>query len=157
MNLIFSTSVLEHVECPIQELRELRRKLKVGGRIAIGIKNEGPELWTGWKWYNRDNHLWPWNSMLLGNLLRSAGFYVDAMNVGPFPAMADMEAAIVDSRFGRDKHVFQYIWCYGHRPLPSDTWPQNGTRGQSTVPLTTTQPELNSPRKKKKSRGFWFG
>lgn len=48
VDLVVSTSVVEHVECPIQELRELMRKLRHGGRVVIGIKNEGVELWRNW-------------------------------------------------------------------------------------------------------------
>ena len=50
--------MLEHVECPVQELRALHATLRDGGRVVIGIKNEGVELWRGWKADNRDNHLW---------------------------------------------------------------------------------------------------
>lgn len=65
ISLVVSSSVIEHVECPVQELAELRRKLIPGGRVVIGIKNEGVELWRQWESKNRDNHLFTWNSMLL--------------------------------------------------------------------------------------------
>eukprot|EP00965_Chrysotila_dentata_P000794 25135-Pleurochrysis_carterae.AAC.1 len=116
VDIVYSTSVIEHVECPIQELRELRLKLKEGGKIIIGIKNEGVELWRGWQPNNKDNHLYTWNSMLLGNLLRGAGFYVDWVSTcdADKPARTRLEDFITTSRFGAAGHTFQYIWAYGH-------------------------------------------
>ena len=152
VDLVYSTSVIEHVECPIQELRELRRKLRVGGRIAIGIKNEGVELWKGWKFYDKDNHLYTWNSQLLGNVLRAAGFYVDELYTNAADE-AELEAGIVASGFGRQKHVFQYLWAFGHRPRSSEPWPQNGTLGQPTVNLTTSKVK---PRREANRKRFWL-
>lgn len=34
LDLLFSTSAIEHFECPLTELREMAKKVKVGGRIV---------------------------------------------------------------------------------------------------------------------------
>lgn len=34
IDLLFSTSAIEHVECPLTEMRELARKVKKGGRAV---------------------------------------------------------------------------------------------------------------------------
>lgn len=133
VDLVFSTAVIEHVECPIQELRELRKKLKPSGRIVLGIKNEGVELWQKWRPGNIDNHLYTWNSMLLGNVLRAAGFIVDHIRLNPWslqnlPSTESKKRAkeklILDNRFGARAHTFQLIYAYGHVPTASEAFPQ---------------------------------
>lgn len=34
VDLVFSTSAIEHFECPLTEMREIARKMKKGGRIV---------------------------------------------------------------------------------------------------------------------------
>ena len=123
ISLIFSTSVIEHVECPIQELRELRRKLIPGGRAAIGIKNEGVELWRPWTSGNRDNHLYTWNSMLLGNTMRAAGFVVDEI-ISSGTSVVELERSIIHKGFGTRGHTFQYLWAHAHARRAGEAWPQ---------------------------------
>ena len=127
VDLVYSTSVIEHVECPVQELRALRMALRDGGRVAIGIKNEGMELWRAWRSDNRDNHLYTWNSMLLGNLLRAAGFVVDRIqSQPPVSQYARLHEAAQNTSFGRFGPVFQYVWAFGHLPREGERWPQKG-------------------------------
>ena len=83
VDVIYSTSVFEHVVCPVQELRELRRKLWPGGRIIIGVKNEGVELWHPWNPHHKDRHLWTWNSRLIGNVLGLSGFIIERIDSQP--------------------------------------------------------------------------
>ena len=123
VSLVVSSSVIEHVECPIQELAELRRKLVPGGRVIIGIKNEGVELWKSWRANNRDNHLWTWNSMLLGNTLRAAGFVVDKV-VSQATSAEATERMIVRNAFGAKNHTFQYLMGHGHVRRAGEPWPQ---------------------------------
>jgi len=126
VSLAWSLSVIEHVECPIQELRELLRKLKPKGRLVLGVKNEGFEAWKHWDPANRDNHLWTWNSMLLGNTLRAAGFHVDEISQDDlrpniktenrFRVHREFEEAVVGAGFGRHRHIAQNLYAYAHRP-----------------------------------------
>ena len=96
----------------------------------IGIKNEGVELWRGWSSTNRDNHLWTWNSMLLGNTMRAAGFIIDRI-FSSGKQRSRMEEHVINMKFGIKGHTFQYLWIHGHvlggsgRPS-GKPWPQQG-------------------------------
>lgn len=79
-DIIFSIFVLEHVECPIQELRTLKKKLKCGGRLVVGVKNEGDmheKHPGGSQPGNIHNHIWTWNEMEIANTVVAAGFSAD--------------------------------------------------------------------------------
>lgn len=138
VDLVYSTSVIEHVECPVQELRALLKALKPGGRIVLGVKNEGVELWQPWLPDNVDKHLWTWNSKLLGNVLDTSGYVlvcIDAMidayggalpdctGADPTPGRLaylrrrrrQIEKGITSSQFGRQVHAFQYVWFKARR------------------------------------------
>jgi|GEM_PF-2296451 len=73
-DVIISTSVLEHVENPLDALRKLRPKLKDGGKIIFNVPSEGFEYE-----YERsevNNHLYTWNCLTIGNLFKAAGYFV---------------------------------------------------------------------------------
>lgn len=59
-------------------LMAVGRKLKVGGRLIVGIKNEGVQYLREVPEHDIDNHLYTWNAPLLTNsespLKCSAGF-----------------------------------------------------------------------------------
>jgi SAM-dependent methyltransferase len=155
IDILFSTSVMEHLECPITELRELVRKLRPSGRAVIGIKNEGVELWRQWYAKNVDDHLYTWNSMLLGNTLRAAGLVVD--HIQHDANLSRQEYAVVNKGFGRKGHVFQYLFAQGHKPLRHETWPQKGTATLSQYtharPLRHDAPSAGKGKGKGKGRG----
>jgi len=73
-DVIISNSVLEHVENPLGSLRELRLKLKAGGKIIFYVPNESCE--TEYTPNNIDNHLYTWNCLNLGNLFKAAGYSI---------------------------------------------------------------------------------
>lgn len=73
-DIVISTHVLEHVENPLGVLRELRDKLKEGGKIVFYVPNESCDVE-----YIRsevNNHLYTWNCLTLGNLFKAAGYFV---------------------------------------------------------------------------------
>lgn len=72
--LIISTSVLEHVENPFGVLKELRNKLKEGGKVVFHVPNESCD--TEYIRSDVNNHLYTWNCLNLGNLFKAAGYYV---------------------------------------------------------------------------------
>lgn len=73
-DIIISTSVLEHTENPLGELRELRKKLKDGGKIVFHVPNESCE--TEYQKSEINNHLYTWNCLNIGNLFKAAGYFV---------------------------------------------------------------------------------
>lgn len=78
-DFIYSTSVLEHCECPLCELQNLKTVLQPAkGILLIGIRNDGTDLKQTFHNLNtdRNNHLYTWNELLLSNLIKAAGFHV---------------------------------------------------------------------------------
>lgn len=112
LDLLYSTSVIEHLECPLTELRAAAAKVKVGGRIIIGIKNEGVQV--GRQWRNPaedlDMHLYTWAPQLLANLLYAAGFRVD--RVDPPAAVAENASALWTASDRASYKAFVYNWAY---------------------------------------------
>lgn len=78
-DLIFSTSVLEHVESPLYELKKLYRKLKSGGKIVFLVPNESCN--TEYMRSEFNNHLYTWNCLNIGNLFKAAGFFVKSVEI----------------------------------------------------------------------------
>lgn len=73
-DLIVSTGTLEHVEHPLKALRELRDKLKDGGKIVFYVPNESCD--TEYTRSDVNNHLYTWNCLTLGNLFKAAGYFI---------------------------------------------------------------------------------
>lgn len=79
VDIIISTSVLEHVDNPLDALKLLRRKLKSDGMAVFHVPNESCD-----KQYERsdiNNQLYTWNCMTLGNLFKAAGYFVHRVEV----------------------------------------------------------------------------
>ena len=74
IDVVYTQSVLEHCEAPIRELRYLWHALKPGGLIVVGLVNDGRMKNQKWGDPDINNHLYTWNSMLLGNMLRASCF-----------------------------------------------------------------------------------
>lgn len=73
-DVIISTHVLEHVNDPLGELKQLRRKLKDNGNIVFIVPFECNDKEYFKNDYNQ--HLYTWNCLNLGNLFKRAGFFV---------------------------------------------------------------------------------
>ncbi len=76
-DVIFSTSVLEHVENPLEVLRALRSKLKENGKIIFHVPNESCD--AEYRKSDINNHLYTWNCLTLGNLFKTAGYFVQSV------------------------------------------------------------------------------
>lgn len=73
-DIIISTHALEHVESPLGVLRELRTKLKEGGKIVFHVPNGSCD--TEYVRSEISNEFYTWNCLLLGNLFKAAGYFV---------------------------------------------------------------------------------
>ena len=73
-DVIISTNVLEHVENPLEILRELHSRLKEDGKAVFIVPNESCE--TEYTRSEINNHLYTWNCLNLGNLFKAAGYFV---------------------------------------------------------------------------------
>lgn len=70
-DICISNHALEHVDSPIEILKEIKKKLKVGGRVVIVVPHE-----TGKKVNSADinMHLYTWSPQNMRNLFIAAGF-----------------------------------------------------------------------------------
>ena len=78
VDVAISNHCLEHVPHPFTVLSELKRVLVPGGRLVLVTpfddwRQKGQGFWTPG---DKDNHLYTWNPMNLGNLLVEAGLSV---------------------------------------------------------------------------------
>lgn len=74
VDVIISSSVLEHVESPLTALKQLRNKLKDGGKAIFYVPNESCD--TEYQRSEINYHLYTWNCLTLGNLFKAAGYFV---------------------------------------------------------------------------------
>lgn len=82
LDIIVSTHALEHTTNPYEILCGLYKKLKKSGKVVIVVPYESAD-----EQYMRDDtsqHLFIWNERVLGNLVKSAGFFV--RKIGRFGA-----------------------------------------------------------------------
>ncbi len=75
VDVIISTNALEHSLNPLQELRNLRPLLRVGGLIHIVVPCDSISFAYNPRDINR--HLFSWSPQNLGNLLSEAGYEVE--------------------------------------------------------------------------------
>lgn len=98
------------MECPLTELREVFKKVRPGGRLIVGIKNEGVQYLQQYKTGDTDNHLYTWNALLLGNMVRAAGFRVD--EVLPSLEERSQRANEWDTNAVSSYRAFIYHWLH---------------------------------------------
>jgi len=72
-DVIVSNHALEHCENPLEILRKLSTKIKVGGKIIIVTPYE---IKSPFKFNDINQHLFTWSPMNAGNLITKAGFNV---------------------------------------------------------------------------------
>jgi SAM-dependent methyltransferase len=77
IDVVISNHVLEHLLCPLQSLKELRKKIVKGGKIILCVPID--DWRTQKKWHSGDinHHLYTWTPQLMGELLVEAGFEIE--------------------------------------------------------------------------------
>ncbi|WP_273566223.1 methyltransferase domain-containing protein [Maribacter halichondriae] len=73
-DLVISNNALEHTTHPLEELKELYRVLKPGGKIVFVVPCES--ISYSYKPNDINYHLYSWGPMCAGNLFNEAGFNV---------------------------------------------------------------------------------
>ncbi|SDK79019.1 Methyltransferase domain-containing protein [Maridesulfovibrio ferrireducens] len=74
---IVSNHALEHVYCPLDVLSKLRLKLKDNGIAVFVVPHQSID--EEFKQGDRNNHLYTWNQLTLGNLFAEAGYNVKSV------------------------------------------------------------------------------
>jgi SAM-dependent methyltransferase len=95
-DVIYTTSVLEHVDCPLCELRKLKHKLDPDhGILIVGLKNDGADLGQTFTKVDNDpnHHIYTWNQLLLANLIKAAG-YNPCQVIGQFDAWHAIDTSV---------------------------------------------------------------
>lgn len=80
-DVIISHHAIEHVPYPIEALRELRGKLKAGGRLVVVLPIDD---WRNQRDYSAkdiDHHLHTWSPRLFANTLFEAGFRAEKISI----------------------------------------------------------------------------
>lgn len=74
VDVIVSDNALEHTLQPLEELKVLQKKLKLGGKIIFVVPCES--ISYRYKPNDVNHHLYSWSPMCIGNLFTEAGFSV---------------------------------------------------------------------------------
>jgi len=77
IDVAISNHALEHVERPLDELREIQRVLRTGGKLVLSLPIDDWRKFRRYDPADLNRHLYTWSIQLLGNCLASAGFQVD--------------------------------------------------------------------------------
>jgi SAM-dependent methyltransferase len=80
-DVAISNHALEHTLAPLQELRELHRVLKPGGRLVLWLPLDDWRTQRKPDPADRNHHLYTWTPQLLANMLDEAGFQVGECRV----------------------------------------------------------------------------
>jgi len=73
-DVIISNHALEHVPYPIAALKDLRRRLKVGGTLGMVLPIDNWQIQKRYDPADINHHLHTWTAQLIGNTLVEAGF-----------------------------------------------------------------------------------
>jgi SAM-dependent methyltransferase len=73
-DVVISNNALEHTLYPLQELKALHRKLRVGGKAVFIVPCE--TISYTYQPNDPNRHLYSWSPMCIGNLFTEAGFSV---------------------------------------------------------------------------------
>jgi SAM-dependent methyltransferase len=71
-DIVFSAEVLEHLENPLEELKQMLEKLNENGILILILPID---KWNKPNIYDKNQHLYNWNFNTITNLLVRAGFY----------------------------------------------------------------------------------
>lgn len=70
LDALRASHVIEHLERPLDALRECRRAVRPGGTIYIEVPDPSKQM------HERDDHLYSWSKDTLKNIVRAAGFEI---------------------------------------------------------------------------------
>lgn len=80
-DVIISNHALEHIEAPMEALRQLRPKIKPGGKLVLCLPIDDWRAQKQWDSSDINHHLYTWTPLLLGNTLSDAGYDPGQMKI----------------------------------------------------------------------------
>jgi SAM-dependent methyltransferase len=82
-DVAISNHCLEHVPSPQDSLKEIHRVLRPGGKLVIVVPFDDWRATKNSKWRpdDADQHLFTWSPLSFGNLIASAGFQIDSVDL----------------------------------------------------------------------------
>lgn len=112
LDLLISNHALEHVERPLDVMREMKRTLKPGGRIVIVVPSDAASV--AYRETDKDFHLYSWSAGNLGNLARAAGFEVEL--AAPIMHTWPPKWVMIQKTLGwKGFHLCCRIWAFLYR------------------------------------------
>lgn len=79
-SVVLSHHSLEHVERPLDLLREVRDRIEPGGRLLLFVPYERGD---GYRSDDPHRHLYSWTRRTLGNLVDAAGYEITSIQLRP--------------------------------------------------------------------------
>lgn len=73
-DIIISNHVIEHVDCPLEELKKIKTKVRKGGLVVFVVPCE--RYTREYQPADISQHLYTWSPLNLGNLFTKAGYKV---------------------------------------------------------------------------------
>lgn len=85
IDVVISYHALEHVINPAQQIQQLHRVLKKGGKIILIVPSENPSASRFKKWVkdDPDQHISSWTPLSFGNLATQCGFNIEKSYKSP--------------------------------------------------------------------------
>lgn len=80
-DVVVSNHALEHIEAPIEALRQLRPKVKPDGKLVLLLPIDDWRSQKQWDPNDINRHLYTWTPLLLGNALDEAGYRPEQMRI----------------------------------------------------------------------------
>ena len=120
VDVVVSHHAIEHVLSPFDELVELRRVLRSGGRFVTMVPLENWRTNVFPKPSDPDNHLFAWTPLTFSNLLREAGFRVikaETITRAPLPQSVRRHREVLGRYWSRTRADHLYGAVRGLRQV----------------------------------------
>lgn len=104
-DVVLCYHVLEHLWAPASALAQLRRLLRPGGRLLVGVPSETGRRYRRYDPAEPNHHLYSWNAQTLGRLVAECGYRV--LRVGRSRYGYDRLAAVWAVRLGLGEAGFR--------------------------------------------------
>ncbi|MEN9575882.1 MAG: hypothetical protein RL514_3737 [Verrucomicrobiota bacterium] len=83
-DVVICHHMLEHALHPAASLAEIRRILKLGGKLLLHVPFEKEARYRHHNPAEPNHHLFSWNAQTLGNLVTECGFKLELAGIGQF-------------------------------------------------------------------------